>query len=355
MVRLRVRAKVDISQGTPPVDISGVVKVIDSAGKEVWSGRISDRAGSTPFSKEYVLETVDIAGGDYDLQASVDLSNAAGRQSLSRGLKFGLSALSGPGLAVFDFTTQVQQVVTFTIIFTPVTDTYMRFAGAWVDVDYGPDFWLTGHDNLGIIVVSTNVRSMSVNVPAGSHKLYVRVSAPQGYQWDICVSANGANLGCRRTDGQTSLQLQIKEVSPAPTPTTTQTQPVQQTAPAPTPAPAPQDLCLSGVCLPKISKVCSGYEKLCDYPPSGCRIEYYYGDCKIPVVTCSDGSRYAVTPVFVETIEGSCKVVCYCDGMVNYINCSALLMADDPRLDPELWNTKCKQAIYEKKQKLGLA
>jgi len=111
-------------------------------------------------------------------------------------------------------------------------------------------------------------------------------------------------------------------------------------------------LCLD-VCPPKISRVCAGYEKLCDYPPPGCSIEYY-GDCQIPVVSCADGSRYAVTPVFIESIDG-CKVVCYCDGTVNYIGCSRLLELDDPRLDPVVWNTRCKQAIYEKKKALGLA
>jgi hypothetical protein len=314
MARLRIRARVDISQGTPPVDISGVVKVIDSAGKEVWSGRISDRAGSTPFSKEYVLETVDLVGGDYDLQAGVDISNAVGSKSLSRRERFWLGSIPGPGLAVFDIYPGVQQDIVFSITFRTESDPYGRYAGAWLDIDHGPDFWMKGQANLGIIAGSAQKGLSFVNVPPGRHRLYVRVSAPQGFVWEICASANGASLGCRYPGGVEpgAPQIQIRESSSAttpapmpisiftPPPPTVQFQPCQPGTP---PAQCP-----------------SGWKQVLG---SDCR--YYCEDPNAPgrwiLADAFANARYIFYGGGVDPLLGGCLIVCYMDGSTYGTNC----------------------------------
>jgi hypothetical protein len=80
-----------------------------------------------------------------------------------------------------------------------ISDPYLRYAGAWLDNDYGPDFWEKNQANLGVIGGVAEKTVTFSNVSAGSHKLYVRVSAAQGYQWNICAEVNDRDLGCVRT------------------------------------------------------------------------------------------------------------------------------------------------------------
>jgi hypothetical protein len=106
---------------------------------------------------------------------------------------------SGAGLAVFPFSLASTGDVTANIKMSAVSDPYLRYAGAWLDNDYGPDFWQKNQANLGVIGGDAEETVTFSNVPAGSHRLYVRVSAPQGYQWNICAKVNDRDLGCVRT------------------------------------------------------------------------------------------------------------------------------------------------------------
>jgi len=87
----------------------------------------------------------------------------------------------------------------YTITLEPISDVYLRYAGAWLDKDYGPDFWQEGQANLGIISPAPTKKIVSIPTGPGSHILYVRVSAPPEYQWKVCVQVDSTNLGCKTT------------------------------------------------------------------------------------------------------------------------------------------------------------
>jgi hypothetical protein len=106
---------------------------------------------------------------------------------------------SGAGLAVFPLSLASTGNVTAKIKMSAISDPYLRYAGAWLDNDYGPDFWEKNQANLGVIGGVAEKTVTFSNVSAGSHKLYVRVSAAQGYQWNICAEVNDRDLGCVRT------------------------------------------------------------------------------------------------------------------------------------------------------------
>jgi hypothetical protein len=105
------------------------------------------------------------------------------------------------GLVVFDMYVEQAGDVIVVISFKPVNDFVSdRYAGAWLDIDYGPDFRDKGQANLGFVSGPITIKTITFRgVSVGRHKLYVRVSAPQGYQWDICAAVGDNELGCKRT------------------------------------------------------------------------------------------------------------------------------------------------------------
>jgi hypothetical protein len=86
----------------------------------------------------------------------------------------------------------------YTITLEPVNDIYLRYAGAWLDVDQGPNFYEKGQANLGTIVATLTKKIISIPTSPGPHTLYVRVSAPD-FQWRVCVQVDSVNLGCKTT------------------------------------------------------------------------------------------------------------------------------------------------------------
>jgi len=86
----------------------------------------------------------------------------------------------------------------YTITLEPIDDIYLRYAGAWLDQDHGPDFWQKNQANLGVIAAVFNKKVISIPTGPGSHTLYVRVSTPD-FQWKVCVQVDSTNLGCKVT------------------------------------------------------------------------------------------------------------------------------------------------------------
>jgi len=139
--------------------------------------------------------------------------------------------------------------ITFTITFTSKGDPYLRYAGAWVDQDYGPDFWQKGQANLGTV---SGVMSKTLTVPApapGAHKLYVRVSTSSG--WNIAVKVDGQDLGSKDIqDGLAVFDFTVgqqpppppQERKPRPTSIKVPVRVVQQQPPPPPPPPEGEEV-----------------------------------------------------------------------------------------------------------------
>jgi hypothetical protein len=83
MPRLKITANLVVSAGSPPINVTGNIYVYDTRGSLVWQRSFSDVFYGTG-SRSYTYETGDLSPGDYDVTVAMDLSNNAGRTSLSQ-------------------------------------------------------------------------------------------------------------------------------------------------------------------------------------------------------------------------------------------------------------------------------
>jgi len=184
-----VKITVNIKGGTPPINIIGNAYLRFPGGELKSVKSFTDIVkDAPPVNRAYTVEfPIGRMGppfptGSYTVDVEVALSNQAGS-----------SVARGSGSFWLD-------VHSFTVTFIPASDTYARYAGIWIGRDPGPDFWQKGEANLGVIAPPYATRDITLNRPQGAGTLYVRVSTPCGYDWDIAVAVDGQDLGKKRTN-----------------------------------------------------------------------------------------------------------------------------------------------------------
>jgi hypothetical protein len=205
MPRLKITANLAVIDGTPPINVTGNIYVYGSNGSLVWQRSFSDVFYGTG-SKSYTYETGGLSPGDYDVHVTVDLSNSAGRTSLSQRARGTITTTPG-GITARDAISRcigedgipVAGVRPDTDVSPYVLDG-LRPAGGYYIQGYVPgNQFREGSLKWSVDVFSARGHEGAVFCYS---KIYPKelpstCMCPEGYQWDRWAGMCCSTYGCK--------------------------------------------------------------------------------------------------------------------------------------------------------------